>query len=140
MQGFLESISKLSLSIIADNLNFKMDSENPMALILVGQNELCDRLQLQAYAAIRQGIDIQCKLQHYDRAQTGEYIKRHLTYAGTDHEIFSNNAVDAIYRFSSGSARLINKVCNHCLLYGTQNNRRIIDGHMVKLVIEGELS
>lgn len=121
-------------------LNFKMDSESPMALILVGQNELWDRLQLQSYAAIRQRIDIQCKLQHYDRAQTEEYIKRHLNYAGTDHEIFSDNAVEAIFRFSGGSARLINKVCNHCLLYGAQNNRRIIDDHMVKFVIQGELS
>lgn len=45
-----------------------------------------------------------------------------------------------IYRFSSGAARLINKVCTHCLLYGAQNNHRIIDDHMVKRVIQGELS
>lgn len=43
-------------------LNFKMDAKSPMALILVGQNELWDRLKLQSYAAIRQCIDIQCKL------------------------------------------------------------------------------
>lgn len=121
-------------------LNFRMDSQSPMTLILVGQSELWDRLQMQSYAAIRQRIDIQCKLQHYDRAQSGEYIQRHLAYAGTAHEIFSDNAVEAIFRFSGGSARLINKVCNHCLLYGAQNNRRIIDDHMVKLVIQGELS
>ena len=63
-------------------LNFKMDAQSPMALILVGQSELWDRLRLQAYAAIRQRIDLQCKLSHYDRAQAGEYILRHLTYAG----------------------------------------------------------
>ena len=40
-------------------------------LILVGQSELWDRLNLQAYAAIRQRIDLQRKLPHYDRAQTG---------------------------------------------------------------------
>lgn len=33
-------------------LNFKMDAQSPMALILVGQSELWDRLGLQAYAAI----------------------------------------------------------------------------------------
>jgi len=56
-------------------LNFQMDSLSPMALILVGQNELLDRLKLQAYSAIRQRIDLQCRLQHLDRAQVGEYIK-----------------------------------------------------------------
>jgi len=120
-------------------LNFRMDSLSPMALILVGQNELLDRLKFQAYGAIRQRIDLQCRLTHLDRAQVGEYMKRHLTYAGAEQEIFSDAAVDEIYRFSSGAARLVNKVCTHCLLYGAQNGRRIIDDHMVKLVIDGEL-
>lgn len=121
-------------------LNFKMDAQSPMALILVGQSELWDRLNLQAYAAIRQRIDLQCKLPHYDRAQTGEYIHRHMTYAGADHDIFTDNAIDDIYRFSSGSARLINKVCTHALIYGSQNKHRIIDDHMIKRIIQGELS
>jgi general secretion pathway protein A len=121
-------------------LNFKMDAQSPMALILVGQSELWDRLGLQAYAAIRQRIDLQCKLPHYDRAQVGDYIKRHLTYAGAENEIFSDGAIEDIYRFSSGSARLVNKVCTHSLIYGAQNGHRIIDDHMVKRVIQGECS
>lgn len=121
-------------------LNFKLDSKSPLALILVGQSELWERLKLQAYAAIRQRIELQCKLPHLDRAQVGEYVKRHLAYAGTDHDIFSDGAIDEIYRFSSGAARLINKACTHCLIYGAQNGRRIIDDHMVKVVIEGELA
>lgn len=120
-------------------LNFKMDSQSPMALILVGQSELWDKFQLQAYAAIRQRIDLQCKLPHYDRAQAGEYVKQHLAYAGAEHDIFSDASIDEIFNFSSGAARLINKVCTHCLIYGAQNGRRIIDDHIVKLVIQGEL-
>jgi len=121
-------------------LNFKMDAESPMALILVGQSELWSRFQLQSYAAIRQRIDIQCKLAHMDRAQVDGYIKQHLLYAGTDNDIFSDGAMDEIFRFSGGAARVANKICTHCLIYGAQNARRIIDDHMVKLVIEGELS
>ena len=49
-------------------LNFKMDAESPMALILVGQVELWDKLQLQSYTAIRQRIDMQCKMQQLERA------------------------------------------------------------------------
>jgi type II secretory pathway predicted ATPase ExeA len=117
-----------------------MDAQSPMALILVGQSELWEKLKLQSYAAIRQRVDLQCKLPHLDRSQVGEYINRHLAYAGAEHDIFSDNAVDEIYRFSSGMARLINKVCTHCMLYGAQNGKRIIDDHMVKLVIQGKLS
>lgn len=121
-------------------LNFKMDAQSPMALILVGQSELWDRIGLQAYAAIRQRIDLQCKLPHYDRAETGAYIERHMTYAGADRDIFTDGAIDEVFRFASGSARMINKVCTHGLLYGAQNKHRIIDDHMIKRVIGGELS
>ena len=47
--------------------------------------------------------------------------------------------LEEIYRHSRGADRLVNKVCTHCLLYGAQNGKRIIDDHMVKLVIQGEL-
>lgn len=121
-------------------LNFKMDAQSPMSLILVGQSELWDRLRLQSFAAIRQRIDIQFKLGYYDRAQATEYITMHLQYSGVTEQIFTDVALDEIHRFSGGTARLINKICTHCLLYGSQNRHRIIDDHMVKRVIEGELS
>lgn len=38
------------------------------------------------------------------------------------------------------AARLVNKVRTHCMIYGAQNGSRIIDDHMVKRVIQGELS
>jgi general secretion pathway protein A len=69
-------------------LNMNMDAQSPMALILVGQTELWDRLQLQSYAAIRQRIDLQCKLNYYDRSEVEAYIKKHLAYAGATQDIF----------------------------------------------------
>lgn len=121
-------------------LNFRMDAHSPMALILVGQSELWERLMLQSYAAVRQRIDIQCKLPYMDRAGVGQYVTRHLEYAGVNHEIFSDGALDEVFRFSNGAARLINKLCSLCLFYGAQNGRKIIDDHIVKLVIQGELT
>ena len=120
-------------------LNFRMDSQSPMALILAGQTELWEKLRLQSYAAIRQRIDIQCAIGHMDRVQTEEYMKTHLTYAGSQKEIFSDAAIDDIFKFSGGVSRLVNKACTSSLIYGAQNRRTIIDDRMVKLVIECEL-
>ena len=72
-------------------LNYKMDSSNPMALILVGQNELWEKLKLQRYAAVRQRLDIKCEIPQYDRSQSGEYITQHLRYAEGSTDIFTDN-------------------------------------------------
>jgi type II secretory pathway predicted ATPase ExeA len=121
-------------------LNFKMDSQSPMALILAGQTELWEKFRLQSYAAIRQRIDVQCGIGHMDRHQTTAYIKTHLSFAGCEKDIFSDAAIDVIFQFSSGISRLINKACAGSLIYGAQNRKSIIDDRMAKLVIECELS
>lgn len=119
-------------------LNSNFDSQSPMALILVGQNELWDKFKLQQYAAIRQRIDIRCQLPELDRAQTGTYIERHLEYAAAA-DIFTDKAVEEIYRYSAGSLRSINRACTHALIYASQHARRLIDDHMMRDVIENEL-
>ena len=121
-------------------LNFRMDSQSPMALILAGEVKLREKLKLQSYAAIRQRIDVQVGIGHMDRHQTGEYIKSHLIYAGCEKDIFSDAAIDSIYSYSGGIPRLINKACTSSLIYGAQNRKNIIDYRMVGLVIECELN
>ena len=132
-------LDKETLEEIRFLMNYKMDSSNPMALILVGQNELWDKLKLQRYAAIRQRIDIKCELPQFDRAQTEEYISSHLKYAQGISEIFTEKAVDEIYRYSAGSARAINKVTTHALMFAAQRAKKLIDDHMIRTVIAGEL-
>lgn len=122
-------------------LNYRFDSMSPMALILVGQTELWDdKLRLKRYAAVRQRIDINCVLPHLDRAETEKYIRSHLDYAEVgDRELFSRRAVDEIYRISSGIPRLINRVCEKCLMYGYQQQLRIIDDQDVIYVSSHEM-
>jgi len=130
---------KETLEEIRFLLNTKMDSHQPMALILVGQNELWDKLKLQRYTAIRQRLDIKCEIPQYDRAQSEEYIQAHLTYAKGNTEIFTEKAMDEIYKYSAGSARAINKICTHALMYAAQRAKKLIDDHMIRTVIAGEL-
>lgn len=121
-------------------LNFKMDAYNPMSLILVGQSELRDILKKQIYEAICQRIDIRYHLPSYDRQQTGEYIKRHLEYAGETRDIFTDKAVNEVYQYSCGVARKINKVCTASLMHAAQRQIKLIDDHTVRLIVEEEFS
>jgi len=133
-------LEKETLEEIRFVLNFKMDSMTPMSLILVGQNELWDRLKLQRYEAIRQRIDILCDLPPYDRAQTGGYVSSHLTYAAGNADIFTDSALDSVYKYSTGVARKINKICTHCLMNAFQKGKKLVDDHMVKNVADCEIA
>lgn len=42
-------------------------------------------------------------------------IRQHMAYAGACRDVFTDGAVDDVYRFSSGAARLINKLCPHSI-------------------------
>ena len=123
-------LSKEMLEEIRFLLNYKMDSENPLALILAGQTELWEKLRLQAYRAILHRVDIQCFLMPYEYAQTKAYIEKQLTYAGHSNAIFSEDAMKAVHSFSSGILRLINRACTQSLVYAYQNRRAIIDDRM----------
>lgn len=120
-------------------LNYRFDSMSPMALILAGQTELWDKLRLQRYAAVRQRIDINCVLTHFDRAETERYILSHLAYAGGRQDIFTDRALDDIYKESTGIPRRINRICEKSLMYASQQGKRLIDEHLVRYIIEHEM-
>lgn len=131
--------SKEMLEEVRFTLNYKYDSVSPMALVLVGQSELLEILKRQAYTAIRQRVDMKCEVMYYDRSQVAQYIDCHMRYAGAAAAIFSDAAIDAIFSFSAGSARMVNKVCTACLNFGAQSRKKIIDDHMVKDIIDQEM-
>lgn len=83
-------------------LNYNFDSMSPMAVVLVGQTELWEnKLKLQKYSAIRQRIDMYCTLPHLDRAETEKYIASHMSYAGCSQPVFTDKALDEVYRVST---------------------------------------
>lgn len=120
-------------------LNYRFDSMSPMALVLVGQTELWDKLRLQRYAAVRQRIDISCVLPHLDRSETEKYIRTHLIYARGKEEIFTDKALDDIHRESTGIPRRINRICEKSLMYASQQGKRLIDEHLVNYIVEHEM-
>jgi len=121
-------------------LNFKMDSYSPMGLIILGQSELRENLKKSVYQAIAGRVELQYHLPSFDRAQTQDYIDSHLQYAGETRKIFTKEAIDAIFNYSGGLARKINRLASACLYYAPQAKKNTIDERLVALMIETELS
>ena len=121
-------------------LNYRFDSSSPMGLILVGQTELWDqKLRLQSYSAIRQRIDMNIVLNRLDRAETGKYITAHMAYAGIKQDLFTSGAEEEIFKISAGIPRMINRICEKTLMYAYQQQKRLIDEHMVRFVADHEM-
>lgn len=121
-------------------LNYRFDSASPMSLILVGQTELWDqKLRLQSYAAIRQRIDMNIVLNRLDRAETGKYIAAHMAYAGVKQDLFASGAEDEIFKVSAGIPRMINRICEKTQMYAYQQQKRLLDEHMVRFVADHEM-
>lgn len=137
---FLDEAHLLSYETLQEArffLNMECDSRSIVALILIGQTELfSERLQGVHMTAIRDRVLYKAKLEPFDRADTGRYIRHQISYSGCDRDIFDEKAMDVIFASTGGNARRINKTCISCLLYGSQQKKNTLDNYAVSFVIE----
>jgi type II secretory pathway predicted ATPase ExeA len=70
-----------------------------------------------------------------DPVATADYIRHRMQHAGSDGEVFSDDAIEAILRQTGGVPRLVNKLCEFCLVYGALNEERVISEGTVDQVI-----
>jgi general secretion pathway protein A len=117
--------------------NFESSTSKLLQIVLVGQPELKARLQLPELRQLKQRIGLRCQIPSLTREETREYIRTRLRIAGArDLGMFSDAAVDGITEYSGGIPRLINMVCDHCLLFGYADQKRRIDRQIVGQAID----
>ena len=89
--------------------NLESESFHLIQVILVGKPEfeyLLRRKDLQKFA---ERITMRCHLETLSMTETGQYIRHRLRLAGAIHtDIFDEESIKAIYRYSNGNLRLIN--------------------------------
>jgi type II secretory pathway predicted ATPase ExeA len=131
-------LSREMLEEIRFLLNLRMDSYSALSLILVGQTELRETLKLQVNSAILQRVDIRFHLPALSKEETAAYIAKHLTAVKAPGEIFTQAAIGVIHEYCEGIPRKVNKVAIACLMAATGQNQKLIDDHLVRVVIESE--
>lgn len=113
-------------------LNMESQEGKMVNFIFFGLPEL-DRV-LSLDEPLKQRIAIRIKLNAFSEENTHDYIKHRLAVAGCSEEIFDQSAVKAVYRYSNGSPRLINTICDNALLEGYLFKNRLIDESIIKAV------
>ena len=131
-------LSREMLEEIRFLLNLEMDSYSALSLILVGQTELRETLKLQVNKAISQRVDMRFHLSALSRDETTAYIAKHLSSVKAPGEVFTQAAQGVIHDYCEGIPRKINKVAIASLMAAAQANQRLVDDHLVRVVIESE--
>src|SRR5919198_737877 len=117
--------------------NFETTHQKLMQILLVGQPELRDKLNAPELRQLKQRVALRCHIGPLSPEETRLYIRHRLRVAGaTDTGLFTDGAVQKITEYSGGVPRLVNIVCDHCLLSGYADSKRRIDAAVVDETIE----
>lgn len=117
--------------------NFETPTEKLLQILLVGQPELLDKLDRPELRQLKQRISLRCRILPLTPAQAPDYIRTRLRIAGaSDLGLFSDLAMARIAEYSGGIPRLINMLCDHCLLIGYADQVRRIDPEIVEEATE----
>lgn len=117
--------------------NFETPTEKLLQILLVGQPELEAKLALPELRQLRQRIGLHCRIPPLTREQIPDYIRTRLRIAGArDLALFNDSAIGRIAEYAGGIPRLINLVCDHCLLFGYAEQKGKIDRDIVGQAIE----
>lgn len=116
--------------------NLETETKKLIQIILVGQPELDDILNGRSLRQLRQRVSVWCRLAPLNYDETVEYINHRIRMAGgASAEIFGEGALREIFKFSKGTPRLINLVCDRALLAGyAAGDRKLSLGTIRKCV------
>lgn len=113
--------------------NLETSSEKLLQIILAGQPELEEKLNLPQLRQLRQRIMLRCKTAPLTREELADYILERLRIAGAIGElIFSPKVVDSIHMYSLGIPRVVNLLCEHALVNAFTDNQRTIDPKIIE--------
>jgi len=97
--------------------NFETDKRKLLQIILLGQPELRKRLRRPELRQVRQRVAISCQLQALQREETLRYIRHRLQIAEAQRPPhFKSLALRLVYWRSRGVPRVINHLCERCLM------------------------
>jgi len=107
-----------------------------LQIVLMGQPELRDRLNAYGMRQLRQRITVRYHLKSLSLVEVGQYVRHRLHISGSrGAPHFTMAAIWRIHRYSTGIPRLVNAVCDKCLLAGYVQQRETIDFGMVGVAI-----
>jgi len=137
-----QSIPEDSLESLRLLTNFETEKSKLVQVVLFGQPELDIRLDHPAIRQLKQRISFSYQLQPMDALGVEGYIQHRLSVSGYNGApLFSNKALQLIYKASRGIPRVINILCHKALMlaYST-GEKHILPCHIRTASMDTALS
>ena len=139
-----QNLSNESLEQIRLLSNLETNDRKLVQIVLMGQPELRDRLEAYSLRQLRQRITIRYHLTPLSRREISSYVQHRLTVSGARGvPVFTGPALWRVFSYSKGIPRLVNALCDKCLLAGFVRQSDCIDFRTVGRAInelEGNIS
>ena len=107
--------------------NLETNERKLLQIILIGQPELKDKLAKPELSQVAQRIVARCHLGPLSEDEVINYVNHRLEVARGRSDLFSDNALSNIYRYSGGIPRLINLICDRALLGAFVQEKEKVD-------------
>lgn len=141
-----QHLSPTALEMLRLLSNLETDREKLLQIVMAGQPELRDMLNMPELRQLNQRIIVRYHLMPLDRDETSAYIQSRLFVAGGSGTVgFTEEAITKVFEKTNGIPRMINITCDRALLHAFISEKKVVDlGSAVKasseLESEGYLS
>lgn len=112
---------------------FDNDSKNLFSLVLAGQPNLLEKLTYRSSAPIASRVISRTHLSHLNQEQMVVYLEHHLTVAGVKKQLFSDQAITAIYQGSAGILRKSNLLARGSLVAAAMEKEQVVSAEHVRI-------
>jgi len=116
--------------------NLETERDKLIQIVLMGQPELRDIIELPELKQLKQRIVLRFHLYPLSEREAQAYVFHRLRTAGADGSLkFSRKALKTVYEYSGGIPRVINIVCDNTLLLAFVHETKKISESLVREVI-----
>jgi len=130
-----QNMSATALEELRMLSNINSEKDLLLQVILVGQPPLRELLQNPELEQFAQRVAVDYHLEGLSSEETRGYIRHRLRVAGGEHELFTDDACEAVFVHSGGIPRLINLLCDLALVYAYGEQAAVVTGELIGQIV-----
>jgi len=119
-------------------VNYNMDSDNLLFVVLCGQKTITKTLRLDSLESLNRRIRVRYSLKGLSLEETSLYITHQLKICGLEQNIFTDETRAGVFHHSKGIISTINAVCFELIIYAASQSKDIIEPSMLEVALQNK--